>query len=75
MSIFYLLIKLYPLFGLSLTVLCFDLTRTYRRRANPVWIGFALFCAIFAVTTVLWFVYRGDINSEKWFTAFADQFR
>lgn len=75
MSILYLVIKLYPLFGLSLTILSFDLARTYRRRVNGVWVGFAIFAVLFFVSVVLWIYFRGDLNSEYWIRAIGEQLR
>jgi ABC-type polysaccharide transport system permease subunit len=75
MSVLYLIIKLYPLFGLSMAVLCFDLSRSYRRKANSIWIGFAIFTVLFVVSVAAWLFYRGDLHSERWFADFARQFR
>ena len=75
MSLLYLIIKLYPLFGLSAVVLCLDLTRSYRRKGNSIWIGFGIFTVVFFLTVVLWVVFRGDLNSERWFSDFARQMR
>ncbi len=75
MSVFYLVIKLYPLFGLAAAILCLDLARTYRRKANSVWIGFAMFCVIFLISVGAWVYFRGDLNSERWFSSWTEQFR
>lgn len=75
MSVLYLIIKLYPLFGLSMVVLCFDLTRTYRRKANNIWIGFAIFAVIFFLSVCAWVFFRGDLHSEQWFSDFVRQLR
>jgi ABC-type polysaccharide transport system permease subunit len=75
MSILYLVIKLYPLFGLSMAILCIDLTRTYRRRLNSIWVGFAIFAVLFIASVILWVFFRGDLNSEKWIRALIETFR
>jgi hypothetical protein len=75
MSFLFLLIKLYPLFGLAMAILCFDLTRTYRRKANSIWLGFGIFTILFILSVVAWVYFRGDLHSQEWFNAIAEKFR
>jgi hypothetical protein len=67
MSLVFFFLKIYPFFGIGLTVLCWDLSRSLRRRANRSWIGMALFGLLFFSTTALWIGFRGDRNADLWF--------
>jgi hypothetical protein len=67
MSIVYLFIKIYPFFGISLGVLCTDLSRALKRRANKAWVGLMLFSIVFYVSAVVWLIFRGDKNADAWF--------
>lgn len=68
MSVVFFLLKLYPFFGVALTVLCVDLARNFKRRANRAWIGIVGFGFFFFSTSVLWVVFRGDRNADLWFS-------
>jgi len=67
MSILYIIIKLYPFFGISLGVLSIDLMVSMRRKHNKAWIGFLLFSILFFASSVTWIVLRGDIKADHWY--------
>jgi ABC-type polysaccharide transport system permease subunit len=67
MSLVFFFLKLYPFFGASLTFLCFDLAQSFKRKGNKAWSGMAAFAVLFAATTILWIVFRGDRNADLWF--------
>ena len=72
MGLIYLFIKIFPFFGLSLTVVGFDLARNFRRKGNRAWYGMIVFSLFFAAASVLWIVYRGDKNADYWFRRVTD---
>lgn len=65
----YLIARLYPYVALPLALLIADIGRHFRRKKQDYqyycwfWSGFLLFFII------LWFVFRGDLNSDKWVRA------
>ncbi len=58
--------RFYPFFALAFALLFFDLGRHFRRRKDRRQWGFWAVCGFFLLTTLLWLVFRGDMNSEKW---------
>jgi hypothetical protein len=75
MSLLFLLIKVYPAFGVALGVFFFDAARTLRRGANKAWMGVIVISLLFFVTSVLWIVYRGDRNADQWYQRVVEWFR
>ena len=67
MSLIYMVMKLYPVFGISLTFLFFDLFRNLRRKGNRAYIGMFCFALIFLASTIVWFVLAGYKNADVWF--------
>ena len=67
MGAIFIFLKVYPFFGVSLFFLCVDLARTMRRRGQRIWTLFVILGFLFAVTTLLWLVFRGDKHSDEWF--------
>ena len=63
----FLFIKIFPIFGFTLTIVCIDLARYFKRKANRAWIGMMLLAAIFSASSVAWVVFRGDKNADNWF--------
>ncbi|NDF14203.1 hypothetical protein EB061_02630 [bacterium] len=67
MSLLFLLIKVYPAFGLVLGLLFFDLARTLKRGANKAWIGVIGLSGLCFATAVLWVMFRGDRHADQWY--------
>jgi hypothetical protein len=59
-------IWLYPVFAFCISVILIDLARTFKKGGNKIWILLVLVAAILVTGIVLWFVYRGDLNAQKW---------
>lgn len=68
MGLIFLFIKVYPVFGISLAVLSFDLARNFKRKGNRAWVGMVAFGAFFVISSIVWAVLRGDRNADKWFS-------
>ena len=75
MSLIFLVVKLYPVFGISLTFLLFDFSRNFYRKGNRAWIGALLFSLLFFASTIVWVVLRGDKNADLWFMHLSDWLR
>jgi hypothetical protein len=67
MGLVFLVLKVFPVFGISLSVLCFDLARDLKRKGNKAWIGIILLSVIMMVLTGLWVYFRGDRHADLWF--------
>ncbi len=67
MSLVFFFLKIFPFFGIALTVLFFDLARTFKRRGNRAWMGMILFGIFSLGLTAAWVYYRGDKNADRWF--------
>ena len=72
MGLVYLFIKIFPVFGIALTILFSDLTRNFKRKGNRAWIGTLLFGSIFVAASIVWVVFRGDKNADLWFRMLSD---
>jgi putative effector of murein hydrolase len=72
MGLTYLFIKIFPFFGIALTVVAFDLARNFRRKGNRAWIGTIAFSLLFALMTLAWIGFRGDKNADLWFRFLTD---
>ncbi len=70
MSLIYLVMKLYPVFGISLAFLFFDLGKSLRRKGSRGWFGMLVFSVVFLASAIGWGVLRGDKNADAWFTQF-----
>ena len=66
MYILYALVRFYPVWALPLALLIGEVGIHLRRRKSRLqnycwfWVGFL------GLTTLLWIVFRGDLNSDKW---------
>ena len=67
MSLFYLLLKVFPAFGLGFGVFCFDISRNLKRKGNKAWIGIALIAVVNLALTGIWIYFRGDRHADLWF--------
>jgi hypothetical protein len=67
MGLIYLFLKIFPIFGLALAIVCVDLARNFKRKANKTWVGMLVFAAFFLALTGVWFFFRGDKNADLWF--------
>jgi hypothetical protein len=58
--------RFYPYWALPLGLLFFEMGVHFRRRKMPIqwacWSGFSILFGL----TLLWFVFRGDLNSDEW---------
>jgi putative effector of murein hydrolase len=59
-------IRLYPIFAACVAFVAFDFARNLRRKGKSYWLVPALFCIIFLVSILMWWIYRGDQNAEQW---------
>jgi hypothetical protein len=75
MGLVFLIIKIFPVFGISLAVLCFDLARDLKRKGNKAWIGIILLSFIMLILSGLWVFYRGDRHADLWFTRILEWMR
>jgi hypothetical protein len=67
MSLLFLMIKVFPAFGLSLGFIFFDIARSFKRKGNKAWIGFILVSGFFVASSGAWVYFRGDRNADLWF--------
>jgi putative effector of murein hydrolase len=67
MSLIYLFIKIFPIFGLSISIAAFDLARNFRRKGNKAWIGMIAFSGVFVLLTLAWIWFAGYKNADAWF--------
>jgi hypothetical protein len=67
MSFLYLLLKIYPIIGVALGVLCFDLSRSLKQKGNKGYIGLIIFSVFWFLSATTWVVFRGDKNSDRWY--------
>jgi hypothetical protein len=72
MGVVFLFIKIFPVFGIALTILFSDLTRNFRRKGNRAWVGTLMIGFIFFALSVVWIVFRGDRNADLWFRNMSD---
>ena len=60
------LIWLFPVLAFCLSVLFIDLARAMKKAGNKIWIVLMAFAVLMITGIVLWFVYRGDLNAQRW---------
>lgn len=69
MYLLFALLRFYPYWALPLALVIGEIGVHLRRRKSPLqkycwaWVG------ILGFTTILWFAFRGDVNSDKWVKA------
>jgi len=61
-----LFIWLYPVLGFCMSVICFDLARNFKQKNRISWVFLAFLSAMFFAGIVSWFMFRGDLNAQKW---------
>jgi hypothetical protein len=67
MSLFFLVLKIFPFFGISLGVVFLDLARNLKRKGNKSWMGMIFMSALMMGATGAWVYFRGDKNADFWF--------
>jgi hypothetical protein len=72
MGVLFLVLKIFPAFGVALAALSFDFARNFKRKGSKAWIAFAGLWVLFLALSILWFVFRGDQNAELWFARFLE---
>ncbi len=75
MSPLYLMIKVYPAFGLVFGFLFFDLARTLKRGANKAWVAVIGLSFLCFVSALLWIFFRGDRHADEWYRQLLTMFR
>lgn len=66
MRFFYSIAKFYPYLCIGLSVAFFELGLYYRRKNHRAQFVFWGMIGFFILTTLMWFVFRGDLNSDQW---------
>jgi hypothetical protein len=66
MAIIYKIVRFFPFWALPLCLVLFDLGVFYRRKHSPAQRFFWFMVVLLVLLSLLWFVFRGDLNSEKW---------
>jgi len=59
-------IWLYPVFAFCLSVIFIDLARVFRKTDNKIWMVLLFFAAILIAGLLMWVIFRGDLNAQKW---------
>ncbi len=67
MGLVFLLIKIFPFFGISFGIIFFDLARSLKRKGNKSWIGLLLVSFFMFFASLAWVFFRGDRNADLWF--------
>jgi hypothetical protein len=62
-------LRFYPYWALPAALLCFELGVFFRRRLSSIEWAFWGAVGFFVVSTLLWFGFRGDVNSDRWLKA------
>ncbi|NDG83560.1 MAG: hypothetical protein EBX52_00805 [Proteobacteria bacterium] len=75
MGLVFLFLKIFPAFGISLAFVFFDLARNFKRKGNKAWIGLVGLSAVMLLASVAWVVFRGDRNSDLWFSRIVEGLR
>jgi hypothetical protein len=72
MGLVFLVIKIFPFFGISFGVIFLDLSRSMKRKGGKSWIGLLFVSAMMFLTTAAWVFFRGDRNADLWFARLMD---
>ena len=67
MSLVFLFIKIFPVFGISLGIIFLDLARGMKRKGGKSWMGLLFVSVLHFFLTGAWIVFRGDRNADHWF--------
>jgi hypothetical protein len=67
MGLVFLLIKIFPVFGISFGFIFIDLARTLKRKGSKAWPGLLLISGMMWLSTAAWIFLRGDKNADQWF--------
>lgn len=66
MRFFYTFLKFYPYLCIGFGIAFAELGLYYRRKNHRLQFMFWGLICFFIITTLMWFVFRGDLNSDRW---------
>lgn len=66
MRFLYSVAKFYPYLCIGFSIAFVELGLYYRRKNHPAQFFFWGSICFFSLTTLMWFVFRGDVNSDRW---------
>lgn len=66
MRVLFLAARLFPFFGVCSAIIFTEMGRHFRRKKQDYQYYCWFWAAVSALMTLLWFVLRGDINSDEW---------
>ena len=67
--------KIYPFLAISCALASGQLGLFFLRKHNRVHLLFWLISFVLITTTVLWVIFRGDVNSDRWVRDFFEDNR
>lgn len=62
----YTALKVYPFWAIPIAMILAELAIFLKRRRSPSQFPFWSLVSFFLITSLLWFVFRGDIYSDQW---------
>jgi len=66
MALVFLLIKIFPFFGISFGIIFLDLARGLKRKGGKSWLGILAVSVVMFLLTGAWIFFRGDLHGEQW---------
>jgi hypothetical protein len=68
---FYLIARFFPYWALPVTVICCEVAWHFKRKKNSIQYYFWVSAVFLALSTLMWFGFRGDLHSDEWVLYFS----